>query len=450
MRLADAIEVKPGDVVSFVGAGGKTTALFRLADELAGQGWRVVTTTTTRMAQSGLKHAPQHMEVGRAAQVPSELSRTLHRSRHVFIFGSQTRAGKVQGVDAAWLDEHLARLPDVDALLVEADGSRRLPIKAPLAHEPPIPASSTVVIPVVGLTALDQPLDDAHVYGAEAVCRVTGYSFGTPVSERLIATLLTDPELGLKNISPQARVIPLLNQVSGETLSRARRIAADVLANLRIDRVLVGAVQEADPVREIRRRVGAVILAAGESKRMGKPKMLLPWGDSTMIRHVCQQAAASGLATLVVVAGKWLEEIEKQVSDLPLQIVLNPDYAAGEMLSSLKVGLNAVRDRCDACLVILGDQPDLQPTIIQHLLDVYAQGEGRIIAPSYNNRRGHPVLIDRAFWQQIIDLPAGQAPRDVLRANEGAIIHVVVETDAILRDIDTPDDYKRARREASV
>lgn len=445
MKLADALGIQRGDIVSLVGAGGKTSALFRLARELADQGWRVVSTTTTRLSQDELRFAPQRLGLGHLTRIPASLQAELDQFRHVFIFTKIATDNKVQGVRAAWLDENLVGLPNVDALLVEADGSRRLPIKAPLPHEPPIPASSTIVIPVIGLSALDQPLDDDHVYGADIIHNLTGHPLGAPISGRLMAALLMNPQVGLKNIPPTARIAALLNQVSDHTLERARQIAADALTDLNIERVMIGAVQDDDPVREVQRRVGAIVLAAGQSKRMKQPKMLLPWGDSTLIRHVCQQVAAARLYEVVVVAGEHAEEIQKQVADLPVQVVLNPDFAKGEMLSSLKVGLKAVEDRWAACLVVLGDQPSIEPSIITSLLDAYARGLGGIVAPSYQNRRGHPLLIDRAYWQAILDLPTGKAPRDVLRANEDAIYHVEMETDAVLTDIDTPEDYERAR-----
>lgn len=446
MRLNGALDIQPGAIVSFVGAGGKTAALFRLACELVEQGFRVLTTTTTRFAQDELQHAPYCIALGDSDELPASLHDDLETHRHVLLYHHLTPDNKAQGVSAAWVDQHLAGLPFVDILLIEADGSRRLPIKAPLAHEPPVPASSTLVIPVVGLSALDQPLDDTHVYGVEIMQKALGCVPGEPITEAIIAGFVTHPELGLKNVPDRARVIPLLNQATEAFLPRARAIAGLALKSPRIARVLIGSVQDDNPILEAQRRVGAVILAAGQSKRMGQPKLLLPWGDSTIIRRTVEQIAAAGLAEIVVVAGEWADRIREQVADLPARVVVNPEYATGEMLSSLKVGLNALGGECDACLVALGDQPMLEFSVTWRVLDAYARGEGRIVAPSYQNQRGHPLLIDRAYWQAILDLPPGKAPRDVLRANEQAIAYVVVDTDSALVDIDTPEDYERARK----
>ncbi len=445
MNLAQALAVQPGDVVAFVGAGGKTHAMFRLASELVAQGLRVLTTTTTRIAQSELSHAPYTEALGESIRPPEMLSSLLEQHRHVFLFTRlEDRQRKVRGMPPAWLDENLVGYPGVDVLLVESDGSRRLPMKAPLPHEPAVPLSANVVVPVIGLDVLGKPLDEKHVYGADHIRKLTGHPLDVPVTPALVAAALMHPRLSLKGVPPGARIMPLLNKVTAKTLPQAQDIARRVLTDLNIERVLIGAVKENDPVWEVRRRVGAIILGAGQSRRMGQPKLLMPWGDGlTMIRQVCQQVAASGLHEIVVVAGEEREAIRQQVEGLPARVVYNPDYAESEMLSSLKVGLAAIWYTSDACLVVLGDQPSIQQTVIADLLQAYAQGRGRIVAPTYYGQRGHPVIFDRTLWSAILDLPSSAAPRDVFRVNPDEVYHLAVETDSVLRDIDTPDDYRR-------
>jgi len=312
MRLSRALELAPGDVVSFVGAGGKTSAMFRLADELAEQGWRVISTTTTRIAQDELHRAPQQVGFGHGMWLPDTLPHQVESHRHVFVFGKIEADGKVRGVRPAWLDSNLARSPYLDALLVESDGSRRRPMKAPLPHEPAMPSSSTVVVPVMGLEALGQPLEERNVYGAKVIHNATGYPIGKPVTTRLMAAVIMSPQLGLKNVPPRARVMPLLNQVTKERLPSAREIASYALTDFNIERVLIGAVQGSEPVWEVQRRVGAIILAAGDSQRMGKPKMLLPWQSSTIIREVCRQVLSCRLHEVIVVAGEDFEAIQQE------------------------------------------------------------------------------------------------------------------------------------------
>jgi molybdenum cofactor cytidylyltransferase len=445
MKLAEALQIRLRDVVAFVGAGGKTTAMFRLASELAEQNWRVISTTTTRIAQDEMRFAPQTVGFGPGMRLPDSLPKQVEQHRHVFVFTKIEADKKVKGVRPAWLDENLATAAYLDVLVVEADGSRRLPMKAPLTNEPAMPQTATVVVPVIGMDALGKPLNEESVYGADVIHRSTGHPMGKPVTAELIAAVLMHPRLGLKDVPPRARVAPIINKVTPETRDEARKIARYLLTDLNIERVLLCSLQDKDnPVIERHQRIGAIILAAGESRRMGEPKLLLPWGEKSIIRQVCEQVVASGAYETIVVAGRWDKEIRAQVSDLPVQVLYNSEFETGEMLSSLKLGLESLWHSSDVSMIVLGDQPLIQLDTIRDVMNAFYEGKGRIVAPSYENRRGHPILIDRSLWPSIMELPADAAPRDVIRANDDEIYHLIVDTDSVLRDIDTPDDYQRA------
>jgi molybdenum cofactor cytidylyltransferase len=198
-------------------------------------------------------------------------------------------------------------------------------------------------------------------------------------------------------------------------------------------------------------RVGAVVLAAGLARRMGQPKVLLAWeAGSTILDHILKQLQAAGVEDVVVVTGHEADKVREIVKQHGITVVHNPDYATGEMLSSLKTGLRALPDNVTATLVVLGDQPRIQPEIVRLVMQAYAAGKGRIVAPSYEMRRGHPILIDRQYWNEILALPADGAPRDVINAHADQIAYVVVDTDSVLGDVDTPEDYEKERRRAGL
>jgi molybdenum cofactor cytidylyltransferase len=211
-----------------------------------------------------------------------------------------------------------------------------------------------------------------------------------------------------------------------------------------VNRVLIAAVRAAEPIFEAHRRVGAIVLAAGLSVRMGEPKMLLPWGDEPVIRRVCREGIASGAHRVIVVTGANRDAVEKAIADLPVEPIFNPDYAQGEMLSSVQAGLRALEGAADACLIVLGDQPQIEGKVVAGVIQAYFEGRGGIIVPSYQMRRGHPVVMDCQFWPELLALPPDGAPRDVVRAHEDAIYHLVVDTPSVLGDLDTPEDYRRA------
>jgi molybdenum cofactor cytidylyltransferase len=215
--------------------------------------------------------------------------------------------------------------------------------------------------------------------------------------------------------------------------------------------VALGSVRAADPIHEVQRQVGAVVLAAGMSRRMGQSKVLLPWeGHKTIIEQILEQLLLAKVQRITVVTGHKSAEVRSLAVRMGAEAVHNPDYATGEMLSSLKVGLRAMPPHISAVLVVLGDQPRIQARVIAQVLTAYAEGAGDIIAPSYQMRRGHPILIDRRYWQDILNLPPDGAPRDVIDKYKDRIGYVNVDTDSVLRDIDTPQDYRDERRSAGI
>ena len=203
--------------------------------------------------------------------------------------------------------------------------------------------------------------------------------------------------------------------------------------------------------------ISAIVLAAGLSVRMGRPKLLLPYGEWTVIEQVVSVLLASPADELVVVTGHEREAVERALAGRPVRAVFNPDYAAGEMLSSVQVGLRAVAAESRAALLAVGDMPAVEAGVAAQLLAAYAgrpespQLAGRrpdecVYIPSYRMRAGHPVLVPRAYWPAILALPRGATLRSAWQA-EGAHIHwVTVDTPSVLRDMDTPADYERELR----
>lgn len=448
MKLQKAFEIVPGDVVAFTGAGGKTTALIGLAHELAQAGMRVVATTTTHIAVDELDLMPYSIRLDEGV---NHLSLALGEHGFAFVY-SAIRNNRVYGLDATQIQRLLDGL-DSDVMLIEADSAEGKPLKAPYPHEPNIPAAATLVIPMASLAVLGQPLDDEHVYNAAAIDERYGFLLGNRMKSPWVAQVIRDEELGLRGIPKTARVIPFLNQTSlhGYARARARLIAQFILRSTRIHGVALGAVRASEPVHEVQKHIGAIVLAGGMSRRMGQTKVLLPWTDrKTIIEHIIEQVSLARVPKITVVTGHGAGEVHHLATLAGADAVHNDRYSIGEMLSSLKVGLRAMPAHVGAALVVLGDQPRVQPKVISQVLMAYAEGSGDIVAPSYMKRRGHPILIDRRYWREILDLPDDGAPRDVIERHKDRIAYVNVDNDSVLRDVDTPDDYRQERRLAGL
>jgi molybdenum cofactor cytidylyltransferase len=190
--------------------------------------------------------------------------------------------------------------------------------------------------------------------------------------------------------------------------------------------------------------ISAVVLAAGLSNRMGRPKMVLPWGSSTVIGQVVSTLLQAGLKEIIVVTGAARAEVEAAVEQLQreeVRTVFNPRFAENDMLVSLQVGLAVLGDDVDAMLVVLGDQPQIEVDVVHKLIDVYQADNARLIVPSFDMRRGHPWVVDRSLWPDLQSIPYGSTMRDFLHAHRQVITYVTVASSSILRDLDTPEEY---------
>lgn len=189
--------------------------------------------------------------------------------------------------------------------------------------------------------------------------------------------------------------------------------------------------------------VSAILLAAGESKRMGRPKQLLPWEGGTLLRHCLESLVGSAADEIILVLGHEADRIRQSLPPFPIKIVINPEYRQG-MASSLRQGVLATEPRSEAFMVFLADQPGIGPALIDTLIRAFqraAPARG-IIRPVHRGRAGHPVLIGSQYRQSVLNLRGDEGARRILADNPGDILDVAVDQDAILRDIDTPEEYR--------
>lgn len=195
--------------------------------------------------------------------------------------------------------------------------------------------------------------------------------------------------------------------------------------------------------------ISAIVLAAGQSRRMGRPKLSLPWGGATLLGQVLSTLAQAGVEDILVVTGAARQAVEPLVAGLserfPVHCVQNSDYAQSEMLGSIQAGLRALTDETQAALIVLGDQPQMQANVVRRVLDAYRGQPAGLVIPSYHRRRGHPWLVDRRLWPDLLALSNEQTPRDFLNAHAAGILYLPVGDDSILRDVDTPEAYAAER-----
>jgi molybdenum cofactor cytidylyltransferase len=186
--------------------------------------------------------------------------------------------------------------------------------------------------------------------------------------------------------------------------------------------------------------ISGVVLAAGGSSRLGRPKQLLPLGGLPLLAQVLRNAAASRLDDVVLVLGHEAETIAEAVGEWGQRLAVNPDFAAGQS-ASLKVGLGAVPPTAEAMLVLLGDQPEIGPDIIDAVIDAFQHSDRPIVAPAYGGVVGNPVLFRRDCFPALAQLTGDEGARRLIRARPRDMLRVPVSDRPPPADVDTEEDY---------
>lgn len=188
--------------------------------------------------------------------------------------------------------------------------------------------------------------------------------------------------------------------------------------------------------------IAAILLAAGESTRMGQSKPLLPFGDSTLVEHIVEELLASRLDRVCVVLGHEADRVRAALEGCPVQTVLNADYREG-MLSSVRQGLRALPPETEAVLVTPIDQPGLTRGLVNALIDAYRRNSTDIAVPTHQGRRGHPLAFSARYIPEILTDFDDAGLRGLLARHAVNVLEVPLNDPAVLDDTDTPEAYQR-------
>jgi molybdenum cofactor cytidylyltransferase len=236
MQLKEAFGLREGEMISLIGAGGKTTTLLHLAKELRDAGKKVLVTTTTRIFKPSKPHVDRLFIV---EDIDALLREAAKLDPPLIIgAGSKLDQDKLIGLPARWLDE-IATAKHFDAVLVEADGAASRLFKVPAEFEPVVPRTTGLTIWVLSIKVVGKPLDATSVHRPETAAALSGILLGTPVTEELILNLARHPEGSLKGIPAASRKSAMINQAdSPEEIERAKHLGKALL-QLDLDRVVV-------------------------------------------------------------------------------------------------------------------------------------------------------------------------------------------------------------------
>jgi probable selenium-dependent hydroxylase accessory protein YqeC len=248
--LADALGIEAREVISIVGAGGKTTLMFRLAKELSLGGKKVVTTTTTKILEPASGETGSLFVDSCEERIKDFVNGHLGRYDHITIACERLESGKLKGVSPSLVDE-LFLSQGVGVVIIEADGAAGRPVKAPREHEPVIPTSTTLMVAMLGVDGLGMKLSEEKVFRPERVSKITGVPMGERLTDEAMAILATHPEGILKGAPSSSRVVVFLNKVDiPDGVAKARSIAHKILdkEHPQIERIVLGQLKSEPPV----------------------------------------------------------------------------------------------------------------------------------------------------------------------------------------------------------
>ena len=190
--------------------------------------------------------------------------------------------------------------------------------------------------------------------------------------------------------------------------------------------------------------ISAIILAAGSSRRMeGQNKLLLPFGNKTILETVIEALLSIDLREIILVTGHEHEQVVSLVSAYPVWPVHNPDYRMG-MAASIKTGVAALQFQDAGILICPGDMPFISPALVKKLAAVFRSApEGMIVLPFSEGRHGHPVIFSPHFQEELLQIEGDKGARSLIQRHPEAVIKVPVSDSQIFGDIDTPEEYRK-------
>jgi molybdenum cofactor cytidylyltransferase len=483
LSIAQALRVDSSPCIAFIGAGGKTTALFQLARTLSkAEGQQpVIVTATSHLGAWQVQLADRHI----MTSSPAPLEELEYGLRGIILVTGEMdgdRSSPIHDSLLNWLYEFCGyhSIP----LLIEADGSRQKPLKAWAEHEPPIPSFVKQVVQVVGLSGLGKPLSDEFVHRPEIFSKISGLDAGAAITSKALTRALIDPKGGLKNIPAEAHRVVLLNQADTNDLrSTANRMVQPLLSVF--DSVIISSLNK-EKIHAIHEHVAGIILAAGESTRYGQIKQLLDWRGEPFVRAVARTALDAGLSPVVVVTGANAEKIESAVTGLNVGVARNADWKSGQG-SSIRIGILAIQppppfghlppiqpqvtvagksnsmirfagspsgmlreglQTVGGAIFLLADQPQVTTSIIRALIEKHAEGLHSIIAPLVMDQRANPVLFDHSTFKDLLSIEGDMGGRAIFHKHR--VEYLAWHDERLLLDVDTPEMYQRLISDESL
>jgi len=427
-------------MVCIVGAGGKTSTMFRLAQELSSKGKRVLVTTTTAI------YYPEKWLFDNII-VSEKEDMDLFKSSSdscITVFGRVLSSeGKLLGINPKFLDAIF--LKDIfDYIIVEGDGSKGRSVKAPAEHEPVIPSNTTKLVGLIGMDCIGKYVCAENVHRAERLCSILGCREGDLIDTKMIEKLILHKQGLFKAAPKQTEKYLILNKADGEN---ERQLAYDIVQKILdtefvLSGIIISSMKNSNfqnAVKEVESMISGIILAAGLSRRMGMDKLLLSVAGIPIIQRVLAAASKSRLDEIILVCAN--DEVAEIGSIYGITVVRNTSQILGQS-HSIKLGVQNSSMHADGFMFFVGDQPFMTEDIINRLINAFQGSNCIATVPLYNNKRGNPVIFSSKLRNKLLSLNGDVGGRTLLAELDDKIVTVSFDYEAPGLDVDTQEDYK--------
>ncbi|KAF0091135.1 MAG: MoeA-like protein [Fusobacteria bacterium] len=419
-------QIKGGHIYCFIGAGGKTSAIKEAAIILAEEGYRVLITTTTKISVE--EFSKYRIDFSKSISIDN-------MQDGINIQVSSVVGGKYQGYKKEDI-ENIVQIPLDVVILIEADGSRGLPFKVPYEHEPVVPVNSTKNFLFFSAKIMGEKISSDNTYNLEKIQTIIGEKDMLYTNENILKLL----NEGWIRDTKYRNLKVIINQ--GEILKNTF-IAKDLLKQI-YDQYGIGSYLVSLKEKKIYQcyddKVGVLILAAGEGRRMGRIKQLLKFGGSTFLEETIKKYSAYS-QDIIVTLGFHKEEIKGNIKELGFKFQEIKKYKEG-MSASFR---EARAFDTDFFLVTPCDLPLVEDYTIEILLKTYRDKKGEIIVPRYMGVKGHPVVFPIALQSSFKNINGDIGARDIIK--EMGCVYVDLDDPGIIADIDTLNEYLKIKEE---
>jgi molybdenum cofactor cytidylyltransferase len=305
-----------------------------------------------------------------------------------------------------------------------------------------VPNFVDLVVPVVGLDAIGAPLNDGWVHRPERAAQLLGTTEGEVITPEHVYTLLNHPSGGLKGVPDQAEVRVLLNKAeTPESREHGRAIANLLLTAPRVRASVIASVAQDPPVHEVFGRIAGVVLAAGDSIRLGHPKQLILWRGKPLVMHAVEAGLGAQLSPFVVVIGAQGEAVRKALETAPVAIIENEEWSTG-LSTSVRAGLASIEDSSEGVIMLLSDMPFVGAELVKALVQEHRRTLSPLVIPRAGTRRTNPVLFDRSTFGALRAVRGDQGGRSLFELFSKSWVECEENN---LFDLDTPEDLRRLR-----